>query len=333
MKFDICSVGSALVDFTFSIDKEYEKNLIKYGIPKGSMTLIEKEDQEVLINELIEMGKIPDKACGGSGTNSTVAASLFGAKCHMTCIVSDDDHGRFYIEDLSSNNVSHTNAPISSEISSGRCLVMVSDDAERTMCTNLGISTEFWTSDLDVEVIKASRYLFLEGYLIASPKGMEVCEKAIEVAKENDTKISISLSDPNIVNAFKNEIKTLLDMKCDLIFCNEDEALTYTETDDISNAFQIFKELTPNFLITQGSSGCIGFDGKNEFNIPGIRVNAIDSNGAGDMFAGAVLYCITSGSSLEKGALFGCYAASKVVGNVGPRLIKDEYYEIKNNFF
>jgi len=333
MKFDICSVGSALVDFTFSIDKEYEKNLIKYGIPKGSMTLIEKEDQEVLINELIEMGKIPDKACGGSGTNSTVAASLFGAKCHMTCIVSDDDHGRFYIEDLSSNNVSHTNAPISSEISSGRCLVMVSDDAERTMCTNLGISTEFWTSDLDVEVIKASRYLFLEGYLIASPKGMEVCEKAIEVAKENDTKISISLSDPNIVNAFKNEIKTLLDMKCDLIFCNEDEALTYTETDDISNAFQIFKEITPNFLITQGSSGCIGFDGKNEFNIPGIRVNAIDSNGAGDMFAGAVLYCITTGSSLEKGALFGCYAASKVVGNVGPRLIKDEYYEIKNNFF
>jgi len=333
MKFDICSVGSALVDFTFSIDKEYEKNLIKYGIPKGSMTLIEKEDQEVLINELMEMGKTPDKACGGSGTNSTVAASLFGAKCHMTCIVSDDDHGRFYIEDLSSNNVSHTNAPISSEISSGRCLVMVSDDAERTMCTNLGISTEFWTSDLDVEVIKASRYLFLEGYLIASPKGMEVCEKAIEVAKENDTKISISLSDPNIVNAFKNEIKTLLDMKCDLIFCNEDEALTYTETDDISNAFQIFKEITPNFLITQGSSGCIGFDGKNEFNIPGIRVNAIDSNGAGDMFAGAVLYCITTGSSLEKGALFGCYAASKVVGNVGPRLIKDEYYEIKNNFF
>ena len=333
MKFDICSVGSALVDFTFSIDKEYEKNLIKYGIPKGSMTLIEKEDQEVLINELMEMGKTPDKACGGSGTNSTVAASLFGAKCHMTCIVSDDDHGRFYIEDLSSNNVSHTNAPISSEISSGRCLVMVSDDAERTMCTNLGISTEFWTSDLDVEVIKASRYLFLEGYLIASPKGMEVCEKAIEVAKENDTKISISLSDPNIVNAFKNEIKTLLDMKCDLIFCNEDEALTYTETDDISNAFRIFKEITPNFLITQGSSGCIGFDGKNEFNIPGIRVNAIDSNGAGDMFAGAVLYCITSGSSLEKGALFGCYAASKVVGNVGPRLIKDEYYEIKNNFF
>ena len=333
MKFDICSVGSALVDFTFNIDKEYEKNLIKYGIPKGSMTLIEREEQETLINELMEMGKTPDKACGGSGTNSTVAASLFGAKCHMTCIVSDDDHGRFYIEDLSSNNVIHTNPPISSDISSGRCLVMVSDDAERTMCTNLGISTEFWISDLDEDVIRASDYLFLEGYLVASPKGMEVCKKAIEAAKESDTKVSISLSDPNIVNAFKDEIKSLLNMKCDLVFCNEDEALAYTKTDNILDAFQIFKEISPNFLITQGSSGCLGFDGKNEFNIPGIKVNAIDSNGAGDMFAGAVLYCITSGLSLERGAVFGCYAASKVVGNVGPRLIKDEYSKIKKNFF
>tara|TARA_Y100001970_G_scaffold123343_1_gene152908 strand:+ start:45 stop:1046 length:1002 start_codon:yes stop_codon:yes gene_type:complete len=333
MKFDICSVGSALVDFTFNIDKKYEKSLIKYGIPKGSMTLIERENQEALINELMEMGKTPDKACGGSGTNSIVAASLFGAKCHMTCIVSDDNHGRFYIEDLSSNKVSYTNTPISSEISSGRCLVMVSDDAERTMCTNLGINTEFSTSDLNGNVIKASNYLFLEGYLVASPKGMEVCKEAIETAKESGTKISISLSDPNIVKVFKNEIKTLLDMKCDLVFCNEDEALAYAETENILDAVQIFKEISPNFLITQGASGCLGFDGKNEFKIPGIKVNAIDSNGAGDMFAGAVLYCIASGSSLEKAAVFGCYAASKVVGSVGPRLIKDEYHKIKNNFF
>ena len=332
MRFDICSVGSALVDFTFNIDKEYEKNLIKYGIPKGSMTLIEREEQETLINELMEMGKDPDKACGGSGTNSTVAASLFGAKCHMTCIVSDDDHGRFYIEDLSSNNVNHTNPPISSDISSGRCLVMVSEDAERTMCTNLGINTEFWTPDLDEEIIKASNYLFLEGYLVASPKGMEVCKQAIEAAKESNTKVSISLSDPNIVNAFKNEIKTLLDMKCDLIFCNEDEALAYAETNDISRAFQVLKEVSPNFLITQGSSGCIGFDGKKDIDIPGHQVEAIDSNGAGDMFAGAVLYSLSQGQELGEGAKFGCYAASKVVSHVGPRLLKDGYREIKKNF-
>jgi len=247
MKYDLCTIGSALVDYTFSINKEYEVNLTNKNIPKGSMTLIEREEQELLMKELIEMNVVPDKACGGSCTNSTVAASLFGANCHMSCIVSDDDHGKFYIEDLLSNKVSHTNPPVSSALASGRCLVLVSEDAERTMCTNLGVNIEFSADDIDEEIIKNSHYLFLEGYLVASPEGMEICKKAIKVAKENDTKISISLSDPNIVNAFKDEIKTLLDMQCDLIFCNEDEALAYTATNNLSDAFEIFKKIAANF--------------------------------------------------------------------------------------
>ena len=115
MKYDLSTIGSALVDFTFSIDKAYEANLAKYEIPKGSMTLIDREDQETLINELIAMNISPDKACGGSGTNTTVAASLFGADCHMSCIVSDDDHGKFYIQDLLSNKVCKS-TPISTYI-------------------------------------------------------------------------------------------------------------------------------------------------------------------------------------------------------------------------
>ena len=116
MRYDLCTIGSALVDYTFSINKEYEVNLTNKNIPKGSMTLIEREKQELLMKELIEMNVVPDKACGGSCTNSTVAASLFGANCHMSCIVSDDDHGKFYIEDLLSNKVSHTNPPVSSAL-------------------------------------------------------------------------------------------------------------------------------------------------------------------------------------------------------------------------
>ena len=203
MKYDLTTIGSALVDFTFSIDKEYEANLTKYKIPKGSMTLIEREDQEALIQELTKINQDHDKACGGSGTNTTVAASLFGSTCHMSCIVSDDDHGKFYLEDLLSNKVSHSNPPVSSKIASGRCLVMVSQDAERTMCTNLGINSELSTDDIDEEIIKQSDYLFLEGYLVASSNGVEVFKRALKVAKENDTKISVSLSDPNIVNTFR----------------------------------------------------------------------------------------------------------------------------------
>ena len=332
MKYDLSTIGSALVDFTFSIDKAYEANLAKYEIPKGSMTLIEREDQEALISELMAMNISLDKACGGSGTNTTVAASMFGANCHMSCILSDDDHGRFYIEDLLLNKVSHSNPPVSSNLASGRCLVMVSPDAERTMCTNLGINSELSMDDINQEIIKESDYLFLEGYLVASPKGMEVCKYALKIAKEHDTKVSISFSDPNIVNAFRNEIQSLLKIRCDLVFCNEEEALAYTETDNLQDAFESLKEASPNFLITRGSSGCIGFNGKNKIDIPGHKVEAIDSNGAGDMFAGAVLYCLSQGKNLEEGAKFGCYAASKVVSKVGPRLPKEEYGEIKFNY-
>ena len=332
MKYDLSTIGSALVDFTFSIDKNYEANLAKYEIPKGSMTLIDRENQEALINELIAMNKSPDKACGGSGTNTTVAASLFGANCHMSCIVSDDDHGKFYLEDLLSNKVSHSNLPVSSNLSSGRCLVMVSQDAERTMCTNLGINSELSTEDIDEEIIKVSDFLFLEGYLVASPNGVEVFKRALRVAKEHNTKVSVSLSDPNIVNAFRDEIRSLLEIKCDLVFCNEEEALAYAQTDNLQEAFELLKGVSPNFLITQGSSGCIGYDGKNHIDIPGHKVKAIDSNGAGDMFAGAVLYLLSQGQCLENGAKFGCYAASRVVSHVGPRLSKEGYEKIKINY-
>tara|TARA_Y100001970_G_scaffold258448_1_gene338356 strand:+ start:515 stop:1516 length:1002 start_codon:yes stop_codon:yes gene_type:complete len=332
MNYDLSTIGSALVDFTFNIEKDFEAKLANQDIPKGSMTLIEREDQEALIKELSGMNIPLDKACGGSGTNTTVAASLFGANCHMSCIVSNDDHGKFYIEDLLSNKVSHCNPPVPSNLASGRCLVMVSRDAERTMCTNLGINSELSTDDINEEIIKKSNYLFLEGYLVASPNGVEVFKRALKVAKENNTKVSVSLSDPNIVNAFRNEIRSLLEIKCDLVFCNEEEALAYAETDNLEDAFEVLKGISSNFLITQGSSGCIGFDGKNHIDIPGHKVKAIDSNGAGDMFAGAVLSCLCQGEGLEEGAKFGCYAASKIVSNVGPRLSKEGYKEIKSNY-
>ena len=115
MKYDICCLGSALVDITFQIDDEFVKANNERGIAKGGMTLIEKDDQINLIQELMDLGKSPDKACGGSATNSVVAASLFGSSCHMSCIVSDDDNGRFYLEDLASNGIDHTSELIDSE--------------------------------------------------------------------------------------------------------------------------------------------------------------------------------------------------------------------------
>ena len=332
MKYDLCSIGSALVDITFQIEDDFLDRHKERGISKGGMALIEKEDQENLIKELNESGKIPGKACGGSATNSVVAASLFGSSCFMSCIVGDDENGRFYLEDLSSNGIGHSSNLMKSELPSGQCLVMVSNDAERTMCTNLGINSEFSSENVDEIVIKNSNFILLEGYLIASPEGFDSFKKAFDLAKKHDVNVALSLSDVFIVSSFRNELIELITTKCDLIFCNEAEAAEFSNSDKEEEIFSFFKDYTPNLLITKGAKGCVGFEEEYSFDVPGIKVDAVDTNGAGDMFAGAVINSLNEGKDLKSSAEFGCFASSKIVQNSGPRLSSEQYKEIKETF-
>jgi sugar/nucleoside kinase (ribokinase family) len=332
MNYDICCLGSALVDITFQIDDDFTSKNEDRGISKGAMTLIEKEDQNNLIKELQDLQKSSEKACGGSGTNSTVAASLFGSSCYMSCIVTNDENGRFFYDDLFTNGVKHASNLVESDIPSGQCLVMISEDAERTMCTNLGINSDFSPENVDENIIKNSEFILLEGYLMASPRGYDSFKKAINVAQEHDKKVVITLSDAFIVNSFEKELKELINTKCDLIFCNEVEAIEFSGSQNDEEIFKYFRDYSPNLVITKGSDGCVGYELGKEFNIPGIKVKAIDTNGAGDMFAGAVMNLLSEGKSLEESAKFGCYAASKTVQSSGPRLTKKEYREIKETF-
>ena len=160
-------------------------------------------------------------------------------------------------------------------------------------------------------------------------EGFESYKKAISLAKIHDTKVAISLSDPFIVSAFKEELKELIEIKCDIIFCNGDEASEFADSKDEEQILNFFRNYSPNLLITKGSEGCSGYDQDGLVNAPGLEVQAIDTNGAGDMFAGAVLNGLNQSKSLEESANFGCFAASKIVQNSGPRLTKNEYLEIK----
>ena len=332
MKYDLSCIGSALVDITFEIDESFAEKNNSRGIPKGAMTLIEKDDQNSIIEELVNLGKKSHRACGGSATNSIVAASLFGSNCYMSCIVNDDDNGRFYLDDLSSNGVDHVSDLYESDLPSGQCLVMVSEDAERTMCTNLGVNVNFSSENVDEEIIKNSDYLFIEGYLIASPGGYDSIKKAITVALKHKTKIALSLSDAFIVKSFEKELKELIKDKCNLIFCNEAEAKEFSHANNQTDIFDYFKNYTANLLITKGSQGCVGYSEDKIIIVPGFEVAAIDTNGAGDMFAGAVLSELIKLKSLEEAAKFGCFSASKIVQNSGPRLAKEEYAKIMESF-
>jgi len=333
MELDICSIGNAIVDVQFSIAKEFEEELINLKIPKGSMVLIEKDPQEAMIERLSSIYGEPIMACGGSAINSIIAASSFGSKCHVSGKVADDMHGNYFLDDLTINKVQHSISPTKSDLPTARCLVMVSKDAERTMCTSLGISNDLEKVNIDLDAIRSAKYLFIEGYLLSSPTAFESCKLAIEEIKKSGGKVAISLSAEFISDNFRTELDDLFNLGCDLLLCNESEALTYSQESYIEKAVSCLETKADQVLITLGPAGCVGFSDNDTFMIEGFSVEAIDTNGAGDAFAGAVLHCLCEGKDLKLAAKFGCFTASKKVQKFGPRLNVKEYEEIKTNFF
>ena len=332
MKLDISSLGNAIVDVQFSIEEDFVSKLEKMSIPKGAMTLIEAEEQSNLISLLTEEYGEPKLSCGGAATNSIVAASNFGSICHFSCKVRNDDLGIFYLENLSKNDVLHSKQASESDLSTGQCVVMVTPDAERTMCTYLGINNLLSSEDLDKLAIRNSKYLFLEGYLVTSESALKACYEAIEVAKAANTKIVISLSAAAIVNAFRDQMNSLIKLGCDLLFCNESEACAFSQHEDVLKAEEFLRSVSSQNLITLGKNGSMIWDGSKLETIEGFDVKAVDTNGAGDIFAGSVLHKICEGHDLTSSAKFGCFAASKKVERFGPRLSQKEYKSIYENF-
>ena len=332
MKLDISSLGNAIVDVQFSIEEDFVSKLEKMSIPKGAMTLIEAEEQSNLISLLSEEYGEPKLSCGGAATNSIVAASNFGSICHFSCKVRNDDLGIFYLENLSKNDVLHSKQASESDLSTGQCVVMVTPDAERTMCTYLGISNLLSSSDLDKLAIRNSKFLYLEGYLVTSESALKACYEAIEVAKAANTKIVISLSAAAIVNAFRDQMNSLIKLGCDMLFCNESEACAFSQHEDVIKAEEFLRSVSSQNLITLGKNGSMIWDGSNLETIEGFEVKAVDTNGAGDFFAGSVLHKICEGHDLTSSAKFGCFAASKKVEKFGPRLSQEEYKSIYKNF-
>lgn len=328
-KYDVYGVGNALVDLVFEVD---EKFLADHAVEKGLMTLVEEDRQ----NELISAIDIEDNMMkgGGSAANTVVAASQFGSKCYYSCKVSNDRFGQFFLKDLENNGVdtklTKDSAP---DGITGKCLVMTTPDAERTMNTFLGITSDFSVAEIDEEAIKQSSYVYSEGYLVPSPSGKEAMIKAMEVARANGVKTALSFSDPSMVKYFRNEMAEVVGDGVDLLFCNEEEAMLYTETDSVLEAREELKKIAQRFVITLGKNGAMIFDGDTFVDIESYAVEAIDSNGAGDMFAGAFLFGITHGHSYAEAGKIASLAASKVVSQFGPRLEWHQAKEILNHLF
>jgi sugar/nucleoside kinase (ribokinase family) len=328
-QYNLYAIGNALVDMEFEVQDAFLK---ANGIDKGLMTLVDEQRR----NELLKiLGTNPLKQqCGGSAANTVIANAQFGGKGFYSCKVANDSFGDFYFQDLIDNgvdtNLKHQVRPVGV---TGKCLVMVTPDAERTMNTFLGITSSLSHHEVDEAAIRNSQFLYVEGYLVASETGRAAAIHARECAEAHGVKTALTFSDVNMVKFFKAGLSQMLGQGVDLLFCNESEALAFVETSDLHVARERLKAVAKTFVITRGENGAMIFDGDTFIDIEPYPVKAIDTNGAGDMYAGAFLYAIGHGHTYASAGKLASMASSRVVNQYGPRLKRHEVQEVKNKVF
>ncbi|AFU99083.1 adenosine kinase [Simiduia agarivorans] len=320
---DIYGVGAALVDTEIKVS---DQQLLDWGIQKGVMTLVDEARQTELLTAMGEHLAGAERASGGSAANTIIGAAWMGAKTGYACRVADDDNGRFYLADMDRAGVQLTQDKTTSASGiTGKCLVMITPDAERTMNTYLGTSEGLAADNLHLDHIAASQWLYLEGYLVTSDTGRPAAIAARNHAEQHATRTALSLSDPAMVQFFRDGLLEMIGGGVDLLFCNRDEALGFTQTQTLNDAAAALKHHCRQFAITLGAEGALLFDGEQEMMVAGQPACAVDTNGAGDMFAGAFLYGLTQGWDFARAGELANRAAAQVVSQYGPRLTEAQY--------
>jgi sugar/nucleoside kinase (ribokinase family) len=318
--YDVYGLGNALVDMEFEVEDGFLKLM---EIEKGVMTLVDEDSQHRLLTHLDAFEG--NKASGGSAANTLIAVSALGGSAYYSCKVAGDDLGEFYLRDLKSAGVDCNIDGEHADGITGKCVVMVTPDAERTMHTFLGISSELSQVELNAEAIARSKVCYMEGYLVTSPSARAANIEAGRIARQHGVKTSLTFSDPAIVAYFSDALSETIGDGIDMLFCNEHEAMSYTKKDSLDAAIEVIKTFSNEFAITLGANGALVYDGKTLYEIASHAVTAVDSNGAGDSFAGAFLYGITHGMQHQQAGELASRVASKVVSQFGPRLALADY--------
>ena len=313
MTINVYGVGNAIMDLQVQCDDAF---LEENGIAKGIMTLTSQEDQQKILDALQEH-KV-NTCSGGSAANTIVGIADMGGKVAYCGKVGSDNFGLAYATELQNLGI-HFGAKASCE-STGTCVVLITPDAQRTMLTNLGVSATLSPEDIDEDVLQTAEYVYVEGYLFAGDSTKAAALHAIALAKQHHVKIALTISDPFLVEICRDVFLRLIEHDVDLLFCNEDEARALTgETDAIDAAHAIHKHCN-NVALTLGKNGSIIMHEGEAIAIESVDVKAVDTTGAGDMYAAGVLYGITNGLSWKQAGHLGSHAAGKIVSQLGARL-------------
>lgn len=325
-KYHVYAIGNALVDTEVEVTDAF---LERMGIDKGVMTLVDEQQQAELLKALEGEAEPHKHTSGGSAANTIIATRYFGGRTYYSCKVADDADGDFYVRDLMAAGVQTNMNGSRPDGISGKCLVMITPDAERTMHSFLGISASITANELDHEAIRASEYVYLEGYLVSSDTGRDAAIQLRKAAEEHGVKTALTFSDPAMVEIFRDGLVEMLGDGVDLLFCNEAEACGFTGQENPARALEELQKIARGVVITRGAKGAWAWDGEQVHEIPATRVEAIDTNGAGDMFAGAFLYGITHGHDFDAAGKLASKACARLVTEFGARLPAQAHDEIK----
>ena len=307
----ILGIGNAIVDVICKVDEDF---LDKNKLTKSTMKLIfdEKEFKNLLSNL-----KIEKTVSGGSVANSVVGLSQLGNKVGFIGKVCDDELGAKYEEGLKNENVEYFYSKKKEELPTGTCLILVTPDSERTMCTFLGTAGKINENDVNSDIIKSSEVILLEGYLWDEGDPKKAFDKAISSAK----KVAMSLSDQFCVDRHKHHFLDLVKNKLDITFANEQEILSLIDAKSFDDVINFGKELGKIIVVTRGDKGAIAIKG-NEVSECGIKegLKVVDLTGAGDLFAAGFLHGYINNLSLKDSLEKGTEMSAKVIQQIGARL-------------
>ena len=313
---DVVCVGNALVDVLASAK---DQDLIDLGLVKGTMALVDHVRAAAIYDS---MGSTVE-ASGGSAANTAAGVAALGGRVAFLGRVADDGLGMAFTHDIRSVGVAFDPTPTASvpgEVVSGHCLVMVTEDAERTMATHLGVASDFGAVDLHDGHLASTQIVYLEGYLWEQGPAKAAMREAIEVAHLNDASVALTVSDPFCVQNHRSEFLELLNGDLVLLFANEEEAMMLFGASSFEAAVDAVAETGVLAVLTRGAQGSVVVTASGPITVPAAPVGkVVDTTGAGDLFAAGFLYGITNGLQPEEAARLGGVCAAEVISHVGAR--------------
>lgn len=310
---DVIALGNAIVDVIAKVDDAF---LASHNLPKGGMTLVDA-DQATAIYDAMGPAR---EASGGSAANTAAGIASFGGKAGFIGRVRDDQLGESFEHDIRAIGVKFETPHAMAGLPTARCFVFVTPDAERTMMTFLGASTEIAPADISEDALGGAKILYIEGYLWDQPAAKAAVLKAAGLAHAAGAKVAFSLSDSFCVERHRDEFQSLLRDQADIVFANEAEIMALYETQSFEEAANYVAQDVGVAVLTRGASGSLAINGENRAAVLAEEADGvIDTTGAGDLYAAGFLYGWATGRDLETCARLGGIAAAEVISHLGAR--------------